>query len=342
VTIDRYHRQALLPQIGEAGQRKLSAASVLLIGCGALGSTIAEQLARAGVGRIRIADRDIVETTNLQRQVLFDEEDARNGLPKAIAAANRLAKINSSIVVEPLVVDVDADNIEKLCAGVNVILDGTDNVATRYLINDASVKLDVAWIYGACVGTEGRMMVIRPGVSACLRCIFPQPPDPTDLPTCDTAGVLGAVAAIIGAMQAAAAIKLLTDRTDALAAEMVVLDLWSNRSRAISLGDGKRADCPTCAGRSFEFLARHERDFTARLCGRNAVQVRAAESGFSLIDAAHRLQKAGQVQSRPFMVRCVLNEDGLSLTAFEDGRVIVHGTSDPARARSLVARYLGS
>jgi molybdopterin/thiamine biosynthesis adenylyltransferase len=342
VAIDRYHRQALLPQIGETGQQKLSTASVLLIGCGALGSTIAEQLGRAGIGKIRIADRDIVETTNLQRQVLFDEEDARNGLPKAIAAANRLARINSSIAIEPLVVDVDVDNIEKLCDGVEVILDGTDNVSTRYLINDASVKLDVPWIYGACVGTEGRMMVIRPNVGPCLRCIFPRPPDPKDLQTCDTAGVLGPVAAVIGAMQAVAAIKLLTDHSDAIAQEMIVLDLWSNRIRAASVGDGKRSDCPTCGQRHFEFLASSRRDFTARLCGRNAVQVRASESRLFLTDVAHRLQKAGQVQSQPFMVRCVLNEDGLSLTAFEDGRVIVQGTNDPARARSLVARYFGS
>jgi molybdopterin/thiamine biosynthesis adenylyltransferase len=342
VTIDRYHRQTLLPQIGAAGQQKLAAAHVLLIGCGALGSTIAEQLSRSGVGKIRIADRDIVETTNLQRQVLFDEDDARSGLPKAVAAANRLAKINSSIAIEPLIVDVDADNIEKLCDGTDLILDGTDNVATRYLINDVSVKLNVPWIYGACVAAEGRMMVIRPGVGPCLRCVFPQPPNPTDLPTCDTAGVLGPVATIIGAMQAVAAIKLLTDQADAIAAEMMVLDLWSNRIRAVSLQDGKRSDCLACGKRQFEFLANGHCDFTARLCGRNAVQVRATQSRLSLTDAADRLQNAGRVQSQPFMVRCVLDDDELSLTAFEDGRVIVQGTNDPARARSLVARYFGS
>jgi adenylyltransferase/sulfurtransferase len=342
VTIDRYHRQTLLPQIGVAGQQKLATSSVLLIGCGALGSTIAEQLTRAGVGKIRIADRDIVETTNLQRQVLFDEDDARSGLPKAVAAANRLAKINSSIAIEPLIVDVDGDNIEKLCDGVNVILDGTDNVAARYLINDVSVKLNLPWIYGACVGTEGRMMVIRPGIGPCLRCIFPRPADPKDLPTCDTAGVLGPVAVIIAAMQATAAIKLLTDHAEAIAPEMMVLDLWSNRIRSVSLQNGKGSDCPTCGKRNFEFLSNHHHDSTARLCGRNAVQIRTSEPRLSLSDAANRLQNAGRVQSQPFMVRCVLNDDGLSLTAFEDGRVIVQGTNDPARARSLVARYFGS
>jgi adenylyltransferase/sulfurtransferase len=340
VTIDRYHRQTLLPQIAAAGQEKLSAASVLLIGCGALGSTIAEQLARAGVGKIRIADRDIVELTNLQRQVLFDERDAAEGLPKAVAAANRLGKINSQITIEPRVVDVDADNIEKLCAGVNVILDGTDNVATRYLINDISVKLGIPWIYGACVGTQGRMMAIVPGDGPCLRCVFPQPPDPSEIETCDTVGVLGPVAAVVGAMQAIAAIKLLTGNAAAVAAELLTFNLWSNRIHAVSTRDGKRVDCPACGEQRFDFLASHNRDMTARLCGRNAVQVRMAS--FSLSHAADRLQKAGQVQSQPFMVRCQLPEGGLSLTAFEDGRVIVQGTNDPARARSVVARYFSA
>src|SRR5262245_34353204 len=217
VAIDRYHRQTLLPQIGEAGQRKLAGARVLLVGCGALGSTIAEQLARAGIGHLRNADRDIVELTNLQRQVLFDDSDAAGGLPKAVAAANRLSKINSTITIEPRVVDVDALNVEQLVAGCDMILDGTDNVATRYLVNDVAVKHTIPWIYGACVGTEGRVMTIRPGAGACLRCIFPQPPNASELATCDTAGVLGPVASVVGAMQALAAIKLLSGNADAIA-----------------------------------------------------------------------------------------------------------------------------
>src|SRR5438552_9654982 len=186
----------LLPQIGEAGQARLARARVLLIGCGALGSHIADQLVRAGVGFLRIADRDMVELTNLQRQVLFDEEDVANELPKAIAATRKLARVNSSIQTEPLVVDVDAQNIESLVDGCELILDGTDNVATRYLINDVAVKRKIPWIYGACVGTEGRVMAVLPG-QACLRCIFPNPPAAGELPTCDTAGVLGAAAGVV-------------------------------------------------------------------------------------------------------------------------------------------------
>ena len=197
-----------MPQIGAEGQEKLARARVLLVGCGALGCTIAEQLARAGIGFLRIVDRDIVELTNLQRQVLFDESDAASALPKAIAAAKRLKQINSSIAIEPHVADLDAGNAESFC-DVDLILDGTDNVATRFLLNEISVKNNIPWIYGACVGTEGRVMTIRPGDGPCLRCIFREPPAPGELPTCDTAGVLGPIAAVVGAMQAMAAMKLI-------------------------------------------------------------------------------------------------------------------------------------
>jgi adenylyltransferase/sulfurtransferase len=327
----------LLPQIGEAGQRKLAAARVLLVGCGALGSTIAEQLVRAGVGHLCIADRDIVELTNLQRQVLFDESDAREGVPKAIAAANRLARINSSITSDPKIVDVDATNIESLATERDLIIDGTDNVATRYLVNDVSVKVGVAWIYGACIGTEGRVMTVRPSVGPCLRCIFPEPPVPGELPTCDTAGVLGPVATVVGSLQAIAAIKLLIG--ESVSDELLTLDLWNNRIKSVSTAQAKRADCPTCAQKRFEFLDNRDRDMTARLCGRNAVQVR---SGATLEHAGKQLQNVGEVQRTSYMVRCRLRDAEVSLTAFADGRVLVQGTSDLARARSLVARYVGA
>jgi adenylyltransferase/sulfurtransferase len=327
----------LLPQIGEAGQRKLAAARVLLVGCGALGSTIAEQLVRAGVGHLCIADRDIVELTNLQRQVLFDESDAREGVPKAIAAANRLARINSSITSDPKIVDVDATNIESLATERDLIIDGTDNVATRYLVNDVSVKVGVAWIYGACIGTEGRVMTVRPSVGPCLRCIFPEPPVPGELPTCDTAGVLGPVATVVGSLQAIAAIKLLIG--ESVSDELLTLDLWNNRIKSVSTAQAKRADCPTCAQKRFEFLDNRDRDMTARLCGRNAVQVR---SGATLEQAGKQLQNVGEVQRTSYMVRCRLRDAEVSLTAFADGRVLVQGTSDLARARSLVARYVGA
>lgn len=340
--LDRYHRQTLLSQIGESGQQRIAQSSVLIIGCGALGSSIAEYLARGGVGTLRIADRDIVELTNLQRQVLYEEEDVNQGLPKAIAASNRLRRINSSIKIEPHVKDVTSDNIEKLAAGTDLILDGTDNVATRYLINDVSIKLNIPWIYGGCVGTEGRMMSILPGTSACLRCVFPKPPDPQELGTCDTVGVLGPVASMVGAAQAVAATKILTGHTEALADELVTFDPWTNAVRGMSLLGARRSDCAACGLRQFEFLNSHDDAMTARLCGRNAVQVRASASGISLTQTAQKLDKAGVVEATPYLVRCDLHEGQLRMTAFEDGRVIVQGTNDTGRARSLVAKYFGS
>lgn len=340
MTNARYHRQTLLPQIGQAGQERLAASTALVIGCGALGATAAEHLVRSGVGRVRIADRDIVELTNLQRQVLFDEEDARQGLPKAIAAANRLAKINSSITIEPQVLDVDSLNIEPLCAGVGVIVDGTDNVGTRYLINDVSVKLLIPWVYGACVGTEGRVMPVVPGNGACLRCVFPTAPDARELATCDTAGVLGPVAGAVGAMQAAEAVKILTGvrRNEA---RLLSLDLWDDRAHVMKVP--KDPNCPACGKHRLEFLETTQRDVTAKLCGRDAVQVRATVDGtIALPKLARRLESLGTVLATPYMVRCALPESGLSITVFQDGRVIVQGTTDPARAKSVVAKYVGS
>jgi adenylyltransferase/sulfurtransferase len=337
--IDRYHRQSILPQIGVEGQRRLRAARVLVVGCGAIGSVVAEQLARAGVGTLRIADRDVVELTNLQRQVLFDESDAREGLPKAVAAARRLARINADVSIEPHVVDVDGQNVEPLADEVQLIIDGTDNVETRYLINDASVKRSIAWVYGACVGTEGRVLSIRPGNGPCLRCIFPDPPHPGELPTCDTAGVLGPAAAVVGAMQAAAAIKLLVGAVEGLD-QMIVLDLWTNRFRSIDTSGAKRAACATCGQRRFELLGHAPRDATARLCGRNAVQVRGA-APVSLDRLAARLAASARVMRSEHLVRATV-DSGLELTAFPDGRVIVHGTADVARARSIYARFIGS
>ncbi len=369
VSQTRYHRQMLLPQIGEAGQRKLGAARVLLVGCGALGTVIAEQLVRAGVGFLRIADRDIVELTNLQRQVLFDEQDVREGLPKAVAAARRLGKINSSVRVDARVVDVHAGNVEELVQigvhesgsgfrvpgsgaripepgtrdpePVDLILDGTDNVETRYLINDLAIKWQIPWIYGAAVGAEGRMMAIRPGVTACLRCVFPEPPRPGELATCDTAGVLGPAVTVVAAMQAAAAIKLLSGNESAIAQQMLVLDLWADRIFPMSMAGAKREDCPTCGLKRFEFLDAMGGPGTVSLCGRNAVQIRGA-GGLNIEQMAGRLATAGSVERTPYFIRCVLRDvEGISLTLFPDGRLIVHGTPDPGRARSVAARFLG-
>ena len=349
--MSRYHRQTLLPQIGAAGQARLATSRVLLVGCGALGTVVADQLARAGVGLLRIVDRDVVELTNLQRQILFDEADARDGTPKAVAAAKRLGAINAEVRVEPIVRDLHGGNLEELAGltgdgpRVDLIIDGTDNVDTRYLLNDVSVKHDLPWVYGACVGTEGRVMAIRPPATACLRCVFPEPPGPGELPTCDTAGVLGPVAATVASLQSVAALKLLTDQASAHANELVSLDLWKGRFRSTSLYEAKRPDCPACGLRRFEFLDRPTDGRSITLCGRNAVQVlpgkRSGRIDLSVL--AERLRSAGRVQATPYLLRCKPEGAGeIELTVFADGRAIVHGTSDFDRAKSAYARWVGA
>jgi adenylyltransferase/sulfurtransferase len=336
--MSRYQRQIILPEIGERGQEKLARARVLLVGCGALGCVVADQLMRAGVGFLRIADRDIVELTNLQRQTLFDEADAENGLPKAVAAVERLAKINSQVTVEPLAIDVHSGNAESI-ADVDLIVDGTDNVATRYLMNDVSVKRGVPWVYGACVGMEGRAMAVRPGETACLRCIFPTPPDPRGLPTCDTAGVLGAAAGVIGSLQAAMAIGQIVGRD--VRPVLVTVDLAAMRFREIATGE-RDVNCPCCGARRFEFLDRSPDESSVTLCGRAAVQIRGA-GAVALDDLADKWGGGGEVERNRYFVRCRLREPaGVVLTGFADGRVIVQGTRDLARATSIYARFVGA
>ena len=379
--MSRYDRQILLPQIGRAGQARLAEARVLLIGCGALGTVIAAQLTRAGVGYLRIADRDIVELSNLQRQVLFDESDAQQELPKAVAAANRLRKINSTIEIDAKVVDCGSQNIEELisrrvcfstrgvaqssgvrpCAEahptsppqksaeegesakhVDLILDGTDNAETRYLINDVSVKHGIPWVYGACVGMEGRAMAVVPGATPCLRCIFPTPPAAGELPTCDTAGVFAPAAAIVASLQVAAAIKLLVRSSDSDAG-LIRFDVWSGRFHRTATEQSRRPDCIACGQHRYEFLS-HFGASSVSLCGRNAVQVRPPNATqLDLESMAVKLSSAGQVQRTPYLVRCQLPPpQEFKLTLFADGRLIVNGTNDLDRARSIYARYVGS
>jgi adenylyltransferase/sulfurtransferase len=348
VELNRYHRQTLLPQIGTAGQENLARSRVLLVGCGALGSVVAEQLVRGGVGLLRIVDRDVVELTNLQRQVLFDESDVRDGTPKAIAAAARLSAINSTVRIDPRVNDLTSGNVEDLISDggrVDLIIDGTDNVETRYLLNDVAVKLGVPWIYGACVGTEGRVLSVKPGTTACLRCVFAQPPAPGELPTCDTAGVLAPVAAMVASLEVIAALKLLVHGQ---AGELIRIDGWSDSFRATETTHARRPDCITCGHRRFEFLDARGTGGggSVRLCGRNAIQIRptAAQGQLvSLVDIARKLEPLVAVQRTAYLLRCAAPDDAsLRLTVFADGRMTVEGTTDPARARSLYARYLGS
>jgi molybdopterin/thiamine biosynthesis adenylyltransferase len=337
---DRYSRQILFDGIGKEGQHRLLNSRALVIGCGALGSAQVESLARAGVGRLRLADRDFVEFSNLQRQTMFTESDAQDRLPKAIACANHIQEINSEIEVEPEIIDVNHSNIERLIQNCDVVLDGTDNFATRYLINDACVKHKVNWIYGAGVGSYGVTMTIRPGETPCLRCVFPEAPPAASAPTCDTAGVIMPIISVVAAVQVSEALKLLTGRTEALHGSLMQFDVWRNEWRRIALGE-KAADCATCALRRFEMIDAEEREFAAVLCGRHAVQVSPAHPvRVDLSALGHKLQSVGEVKANDYLLRFRTGE--YELTVFQDARSIIRGTDNIATARSLYAKYIGN
>lgn len=342
---DRYSRQVVLPEIGPEGQRRLGQATAVVIGCGALGGVVAELLARAGVGRLRLADRDIVERQNLQRQLLFDETHAEAALPKAEAAARRLATVNSDIVVEPHITDVHAGNVEALLADADVVLDGTDNFETRYLLNDACVKHGLPWFYGGVVGTGGLALAIipdsgeAPGSSQgpCLRCLFPEPPAPGTTPTCDTAGVLNAGPAVIGAVQVAAALQYLVDPSS-LVPRLLSVDLWRGSFRTAQVQ--RDPACACCGAGNYEFLSRKRGSWTTTLCGRNAVQITPdSEPSGSLEALAERLQSHGRVTFNGLLLK--LETDAHTLLIFPDGRTLVQGTDDEAVARTLYARFIG-
>ncbi len=332
---ERYSRQILFPGIGEAGQQALAGAHVAVVGCGALGSFHVAALARAGAGRITVIDRDYVEPGNLHRQWLFEESDAAQALPKAVAAARRVAAINSLVEIRCAVADLTASNAAELLAPAQLILDGTDNFPTRYLINDYAVCRGIPWIYGAAVGSYGLTMPVIPGRTACLRCVYPDPPSAPQ-PTCETAGVLNAIVSAIASLQVAAALKILTGHAAELMARITTVDVWEGSIRQIS-APAPDPDCPTCARREFSYLEESHREPVA-LCGRNAVQIH--ERG--AIDLAHleaRLAPLGEVRANEFVLRFLTG--AYELTIFPDGRAIVKGTSDLGVARSLYARYVG-
>lgn len=342
--MSRYSRQIIYEHIGRAGQERLGAGKVTLIGCGALGTVIANTLARAGVGFLRIVDRDFVELNNLQRQVLFDEADVAAGVPKAVAAANKLATVNSEITVEPVIADADAGNIEQLCDGANVILDGTDNFETRYLINDVAVKQSTPWVYGACVSAEGMVMPVIPGQTPCLRCIFDEPPPPGTSPTCDTAGVLSPIVNLVASLQSMEAIKILLGRTDALNRKLVQLNAWTGEVSAFDMqGARDSGDCVCCKQRRFDYLSAGRTGRTVSLCGRDAVQVRpASDIQIVLNDVAARV--AAVAKSEPKLNRYLLRfeVDRYDITLFRDGRAIIKGASDTDEGRSVYSKYIGN
>jgi molybdopterin/thiamine biosynthesis adenylyltransferase len=338
----RYARQIRFAPLGEDGQRRLSASRVLVVGCGALGSVLANTLARAGVGLLRIVDRDFVELNNLQRQVLFDERDVAAQLPKAIAAAEKLRVINSQITVEPIVADVTPENIVGLCDGVDLVVDGTDNFETRFLINDAAVKLGLPWVFGGCIGAEGQTMTIIPGETPCLRCVMAEPPPPGTSPTCDTAGITSPIINVIASIQAMEAMKILSGRRAAIRRVMTVLDLWDNTERQIKVaGLRESGDCRCCKHREFAWLDGGRGSRTAVLCGRNSVQVGGEPGQKLVLDAvAEKLAAVGTVTRNPFLVRAQIGE--YLLTVFPDGRAIIGGTDDIVTARGVYAKYLGA
>ncbi len=337
---DRYSRQVLFDGIGRDGQSRLLESRVLIIGCGALGSAQTEALARAGVGRLRIVDRDFVESSNLQRQTLFTEGDAIERLPKAIACANHVREINSSVEVEAEIVDVNHSNIERLIVDCDVVLDGTDNFSTRYLINDACVKHKVTWIYGAAVGSYGVSMTIRPQETPCLRCVFPEAPPAASAPTCDTAGVIMPIISIVAAVQVTEAIKILTGQTASLHTSLMQFDVWRNEWRRISIGE-RVPDCLTCGLHRFETLEADSREFAAILCGRHAVQVSPSQPAqVDLTALSQKLESAGEVKGNDYLLRFRTGE--YELTIFQDARSIIRGTDDIATARSLYAKYIGN
>jgi adenylyltransferase/sulfurtransferase len=332
---NRYSRQALLEQIGASGQERLGETKVLVVGCGALGSVISDHLARAGMGMLRIIDRDIVEIENLQRQILYTEEDV--GRPKAQAAKERLRVINSEINVEGLVRDFTPKSAEEVLDGVDIVLDGTDNMQTRYLINDICIKNGIPWIYGGAVSTYGMTLNIVPQKTACLSCAFPYIPKAGSLPTCDTVGVINTVPSIIASIEATEAIKIILEKE--YSKDLIIYDVWSHDFKRIKIGRSKECEC--CQNENFKFLAAEKQEVTTVLCGRDSVQVTPnVEGKVSLDHLAQRLRNAGEVKQSP--VHIIFRTQDIDITIFSDGRAIVKGTEDETQAKSIYAKYIGN
>ena len=338
----RYARQTLVTPIGRTGQERIATTHVLVIGCGALGGASANLLARAGFGKITLADRDYVELHNLQRQTLFDESDVSNHVPKAVAAADRLRQINSQIEVTAVVTDVNPDTIERLLAGVDIVIDGLDNFEGRYLVNDAAVKNGIPWVYGGVIGTYGMTMTIRPHISPCLRCIFPEEPGAGAAPTCDTAGVLGPAVDVVAGLQVAEAMKLAVGDTESLNPGLTSIDVWTMSFDRINLSNPVPG-CPTCAAENYEYLDGARANQSTSLCGHDAIQILAhTPVSLDLESLEARLSPSGETLRNRFLLRFRPNTSDHELTIFPDGRAIIKGTTDPIEARTLYARYIGT
>ena len=338
--VGRYSRQELFAGLGREGQERIRRARVLVVGAGALGSALAEMMTRAGVAALTLVDRDYVEASNLQRQSLYDESDAARALPKAIAAEAKLRAINSDVEVRGLVADLAADNAPGILRGHGLVLDGTDNFETRFLVNDLCVREGIPWVYGACVGAYGLALAVRPRVSPCLRCVLEERPEPGSGPTCDTAGVIAPIVHVVAGIQGGEALKLIAERHDALFPGVVTVDLWSGLFSVMDLRD-RKPSCPACTLGCFEHAQAIGAGPSTVLCGRDAVQVRPAPgSTLDLAALAERLSAAGPVQRNEHLLRFAAPT--AELVVFRDGRAIVKGVKDAAEARSLYARYVGN
>lgn len=336
----RYSRQELFAGIGPEGQARIRGARAVVVGCGALGSALAEMMTRAGVGRLTLVDRDYVEESNLQRQSLFDETDAARGMPKAVAAESRLRAINSDVEVRGIVADLSTENVDELLAGAGVVLDGTDNFEARFLVNDVCVRDGIAWVYGACVGAYGLALLVRPRVSPCLRCVLEEMPAPGSGPTCDTAGVVAPIVHVVAGIQAGEALKVLAGRTESLLPGVVTVDLWQGLFEVMDLR-GRAPWCPACTEGRYDYAVPGAAGAPAVLCGRDAVQVRAPRgTRIDLPALALRLAAAGSVTANEHLVRFVGKD--AELVVFGDGRAIVKGVRDAAQARGVYAKYVGS
>lgn len=337
---NRYSRQILFQPIGEEGQERLSRGYALIVGCGAIGTTSASILARAGVGHLRIIDRDFLEESNLQRQDLFDEGDLKEGIPKAVAAEKKLQRINSHLHIEGIAADINPTNIEELAHGAHLILDCTDNFETRFLINDYSLKHRVPWIYAACLGSQGILMNILPGETPCLRCLLETTPPTASLPTCETAGILGPIAKVVGALQAAEAVKALTGHRDTLIRDLISIDLWQGTFQRLNVSGARSHQCPACRLGRYDFLNAKTGAIITNPCGTNSIQIVPTKGEkIGLEDLAKRLEKAGAVSYNPFLLR--FRVKSLEMVVFPDGRTIVQGTQDQALAKDLYSKYIG-
>ncbi len=338
---ERYARQAAFYGIGNQGQRKLSEKTAVLIGCGALGCTSANLLIRSGIQFLKIVDRDYIEESNLQRQSLFDEDDIRKNLPKAVAAQRKLQKVNSEIQIESVIADLNPSNIDCILRNTHVVIDGTDNFETRFLINDYCVKNGIPWIYGACIGSTGLTMNIIPSKTPCLRCILENIPPFGTTETCDTDGIIAPIASLIASVQVAEALKMLTDNLSTLRKGLLKIDLWRNEMKILHTGEimGK-TDCITCKQHRYEFLSKDRFSTATSLCGRNAIQIlQRSGSKLDLEKLASRLCNVGNVSLNNFLLR--LKVDKYDLTVFPDGRSIITGTNDASIAKALYAKYIG-